>query len=78
LIRLPPSRFRGARDKAEVPLLREIVQMFQANARQTRNFKVGENLLAGSNGNHRPVLLSSYIALYHPLMPDIIVRAAFI
>jgi hypothetical protein len=52
LVRLTSRGFGCACDKAQVPLLCEIVQMFQANARQTRDFEVGEYFLAGPNGDH--------------------------
>src|SRR5580704_9116306 len=64
LVRLLTCRFRGARDKAQVPALRKIADVIHANASQAGNFRVGENLLARFYGNHGLVpRTTGYIAL---------------
>ena len=52
LVRLLAGRFRGARDEAQVPALREIADVIDANPSQAGNFRVGEDLLARFYGNH--------------------------
>lgn len=52
LVRLFAGRFRSPRDEAQVPALRKIADMIDANATQVGNFRVGKNLLARFYGNH--------------------------
>ena len=58
LVRAFAGGFRSPRDKAEMPALREIVHVLDANSRQTGNFGIGENLLARLHGNHGPAPLT--------------------
>ena len=46
LVRLLPRRLSRARDKADVPGARQIVEMLQADARQAGNLRVREDLMA--------------------------------
>src|SRR5215470_8678934 len=52
LIGLRTSRFGGARDEAQMAALGEVVDMVDANPRQTCDFRVGEDFLARLYGNH--------------------------
>lgn len=52
LVRLDSGRLCSARDKAQMAALREVAQMLDADASQTRNFRIGEDLLARFDGNH--------------------------
>jgi len=44
--------FGGASDEAEMARLRELVNMVDADAGQTGNFRIGEDFLARFDGNH--------------------------
>ena len=44
--------FGRAGDEAEMTGLGEIVDVLDADARQVRNFRIGEDLLAGLYGDH--------------------------
>ena len=52
LVRLLPCGFRGARDEAQMPALREVTDMVDTDSSQVGDFCVRENLLARLDGNH--------------------------
>jgi hypothetical protein len=52
LVRLLAGCYCSARDKAQVPAFREVANVIHADASQSCNFCVGENLLAGFDSNH--------------------------
>jgi len=54
--------FGGASDEAEVARLGELVNVVDADAGQSGNFRIGEDLLARFDGNHglAPELLTHY------------------
>src|SRR5215475_5538643 len=52
LVSLISRRFRCTGDKAQVAVLGEVMQVVDANPGKRRNFRVGEDLLAGFYGNH--------------------------
>lgn len=52
LVRLFAGHFRGPRDKPQMAASREIADVIDANPREGRNFRVGEDFLAGLNCNH--------------------------
>ena len=58
LVRLLACRLRSPGDKTEVPALREIADMVDANPGQTCDFRVSKNLLARFDGNHGLVPLT--------------------
>src|SRR4029077_4666374 len=58
LVRLLACRFRSPRDKTQVPALRKIADMVDANPGQTGDFRVSKNLLARFDGNHGLVPLT--------------------
>lgn len=60
LVRLLACGFRRPRNKAQVPVFREITNVVDANAGQVGNFCVGKDLLArlNLNGNHGLVPLA--------------------
>jgi hypothetical protein len=69
LVRLLACRLRSPRDKAQVPALREIADMVDANPGQTGDFRVSKNLLARFDGNHGLVPLTlCHISLFTSLM----------
>src|SRR5215467_2163341 len=51
LVGLRAGRFRGARDKAQVAALGEVVNVVDANPRQACDFGIGEDFLARFYGN---------------------------
>jgi hypothetical protein len=65
LVRLRPSRFRGARDEAQMTALGEIVKVIDANPSKSRDLRISEDLLARFNGNHGlgPLDLSAVLPL---------------
>src|SRR5262245_53101950 len=52
LIGLRASCFRSARDESKMAALGEVVDVVDANPRQTCDFRVGEDFLARLYGNH--------------------------
>ena len=52
LIRLDAGGFGGPGDEPQMTALREIVQVIHADASQSGNLVVRENLLARFDGNH--------------------------
>src|SRR6266566_6774762 len=52
LIRVDPRSLGGPSNESQVARLGEIVDMLDANSRQSGNFRIGENLLARLHGNH--------------------------
>ena len=67
LIRLDSRRFRCPRDEPQVPALRKVVQVVDANPSQIGDLGIGENLLARFYGNHGPwpLFCSAYFYLTH-------------
>jgi hypothetical protein len=49
---LPSDGSGSAHDSAEMLAAGHVAKMLDADARQTRNFVFGENLLGGFNGDH--------------------------
>ena len=72
LLRLRTGRFRGSGDHAQVTAPREIVQMFDADARQAGHFRVREDFLTGLDFNQGS--LSQSPPLLSPTLFDVLSR----